>query len=70
MTGRNVALEGGPLDGWWYAPADWHTTRGAAISMGRTKDLPQGHVLGYEPTDRTISHKRLDAIADVWRWQP
>lgn len=64
----NVALEGGPLDGWWYTLADWNTCRLAAERMGRTKLDIQGQVLGYEATARTVGHKRLEVVADVWRW--
>ena len=67
-SGRNVALEGGPLDGWWFRLQDWEATRSAAIHMNRTKHMPQGQVLGYEPTNRTVAHKRMDATADVWKW--
>lgn len=65
-----MALEGGPLDGWWWRLQDWESTRSAALFMNRTKHMPQGQVLGYEPANRTTSHKRLDAIADVWTWTP
>jgi hypothetical protein len=65
----NVALEGGPLDGWWYTAGDWDTARQAAVNMGRTKDMPQGQVLGYAATGRSVGHKRLDAVADVWAWK-
>lgn len=67
----NVALEGGPLDGWWYTAADWETARQAASNLERTKDQVQGVVLGYEATTRTVLHKRIaDRSADVWRWTP
>lgn len=66
----SVALEGGPLDGWWYDADGWDTARLAAERMGRSADQPQGHVLGYRATRRTRGHKRLEVVADVWEWRP
>lgn len=66
---RNVACEGGPLDGWWFTVDDWETARTAAERMRRTQDEPQGRVLGYVDARRTVSHKRLSIVADVWAWR-
>lgn len=70
----HVALEGGPLNGWWYTGESWGIACLAAETMGRTAHHPQGYVLGYRRTQRVVRQvlgkKKKQLVADVWLWRP
>lgn len=70
----HVALEGGPLDGWWYTGESWGIALVAAQNMGRAANQPQGYVLGYQRTHRIVrkvlGKKKKQLVADVWWWRP
>lgn len=69
----NVALQSGPLNGWWYTGESWGIARQAAQNMGRTPNQPQGYVLGYHRTQQVVRQQRTKTkqyVADVWYWRP
>lgn len=70
----NVALQGGPLSGWWYDGPGWEAACESARYFNHTPDGPGGWVLGYVrghgTVSQTLGKKKKVLYAEVWTWRP